>query len=191
MTNQRISSDPEAVIKREEKSEKGIPQRIRMHKSTVFFFLILLTTGILSCDEKRVFDEYESLNGWHKDSLVTFQISGVDTTKQYNLFINIRNDNQYRYSNLFLITKIQFPKGKVISDTLEYNMARPNGEWLGTGFGDIKESKLWFKEGVRFSENGDYQFIVQQAMRQNGEENGIERLEGITDVGFRIEKREE
>ena len=162
-----------------------------MHKGTVFFLLALLLMSIASCDEKRVFDEYQSLNGWHKDSLVNFKISAVDTTSRYNLFINIRNNNQYQYSNLFLITKIQFPKGKVISDTLEYNMAAPNGEWLGTGFGDVKESKLWFKEGVQFDEDGEYQFMVQQSMRKNGVENGIERLEGITDVGFRIEKIEE
>ena len=155
------------------------------------FFVLFLFCGVItlsSCDRKRVFDDYESLRGWHKDSLVSFELENIDSTKVYDLFINIRNNSEYRYSNLFLITEIRFPQGKVISDTLEYEMTRPNGEWLGTGFGDVKENKLWYKENVKFDESGKYEVTVQQAMRKNGEVEGIEVLDGITDVGFRIEK---
>ena len=67
-------------------------------------------------------------------------------------------------------------------------MARPDGEWLGTGFGDVKENKLWYKEHVRFKEPGEYRVNIRHAMRKNGEVNGIQNLDGITDVGFRIEK---
>lgn len=159
-----------------------------MHKALNQAILGLLLIFLVSCDENRVYDEYESVNSWHRDSLVSFQVKDVDTTQVYNLFINVRNDNQYQYSNLFLITEMHFPEGKVISDTLEYEMAKPDGEWLGTGFGDVKESKLWYKQNVRFDEAGDYEVDIQQAMRKNDEVNGIEELEGITDVGFRIEK---
>ena len=155
------------------------------------FFVLFLFCGVItlsSCDRKRVFDDYESLRGWHKDSLVSFELENIDSTKVYDLFINIRNNSEYRYSNLFLITEIRFPQGKVISDTLEYEMTRPNGEWLGTGFGDVKENKLWYKENVKFDESGKYEVTIQQAMRKNGEVEGIEVLDGITDVGFRIEK---
>ena len=155
------------------------------------FFVLFLFCGVItlsSCDRKRVFDDYESLRGWHKDSLVSFELENIDSTRVYDLFINIRNNSEYRYSNLFLITEIRFPQGKVISDTLEYEMTRPNGEWLGTGFGDVKENKLWYKENVKFDESGKYEVTIQQAMRKNGEVEGIEVLDGITDVGFRIEK---
>lgn len=151
-------------------------------------FLILTMVLFLSCDRNRVYDEYESLRGWHKDSIVNFELNNIDSTKVYDLFINLRNNNDYKYSNLFLITEIKFPQGKVISDTLEYEMTKPNGEWLGTGFGDVKENKLWYKENVRFEESGTYEVSIQQAMRKNGEVDGILELEGITDVGFRIEK---
>lgn len=152
------------------------------------FLLIVTIIFFSSCDRNRVFDEYESLNTWHKDSLVGFEFDNIDSTKVYDLFINIRNNNNYQYSNLFLITEIKFPQGKVISDTLEYEMTKPNGEWLGNGFGDVKESKLWYKEDVKFDESGQYKVTIQQAMRKNGEVDGIQELEGITDVGFRIEK---
>lgn len=153
------------------------------------FYVCSLIVIILfsSCDEKRVFDEYRSVNGWQKDSLISFKLNELDSTKVYDLFINIRNNSDYPYSNLFLITEIKFPEGKVVSDTLEYEMTKPNGEFLGEGYGDVKENKLWYKEKVKFEEPGNYQVTIQQAMRKNGEVEGIEELEGITDVGFRIE----
>ena len=150
-------------------------------------FLAVGLVSISSCDRNRVFDEYKSLSGWNKDSLVRFELENIDSSRVYDLFINIRNNSEYQYSNLFLITEIKFPQGKVISDTLEYEMTRPNGEWLGTGFGDVKENKLWYKENVKFDEAGKYKVTIQQAMRKNGEVDGIQELEGITDVGFRIE----
>ncbi len=152
---------------------------------------VLLLAGLLltSCDSKRVYDEYKSLpHGWNKDSIITFNLKNIDSLQTYNLFINLRNNNDFPYSNLYLITQMQFPQGKVVTDTLEYEMAAPNGKWLGTGSGDEKENKLWYKENVKFDESGSYQIKIQQAMRKNGAETGIENLKGITEVGFRIEK---
>jgi gliding motility-associated lipoprotein GldH len=155
-----------------------------------FFLLLGVFTffGLYSCDSDRVFDEYKSVSTWNKDSVVAFNVGELDSLATYDLFINIRNNSEYRYSNLFVITEIQFPYGKVLTDTLEYAMAAPDGTWLGTGFGDVKESKLWYKENVRFPEPGQYEVHIQQAMRKNGEVEGIENLEGITHVGFRIEQ---
>ncbi|SDR83531.1 gliding motility-associated lipoprotein GldH [Gillisia sp. Hel1_33_143] len=159
-----------------------------MHKLFLPVLLVFLGCLVLSCDSNRVYDEYQTIpSTWNKDSIVTFNLKTIDSVKPYNVFINIRNNSDFDYSNLFLIAQIKFPQGKVITDTLEYEMAAPNGEWLGTGFGDVKESKLWYKQNVIFEETGNYKFSLQQAMRKNGNVEGIENLEGITEVGFRIE----
>ena len=156
-----------------------------MYKAfSMLFFVALLA----SCDSERTFDEYRSLpDGWHKDSLVSFTFQNPDTLRAYDLFINIRNNNEYPFSNLYLITEMNFPNGKTIADTLEYEMAYPNGDWLGEGFTDVKESKLWYKENVRFNEVGAYTLYIRHAMRKNGAVDGMETLKGINDVGFRIE----
>jgi gliding motility-associated lipoprotein GldH len=157
--------------------------------SRSFLLILLLAFIFISCDSDRVFDDYKSITSqWNKDSILTFNIKNIDTLQSYNLFINVRNNNDFEYSNLFLISEIQFPQGKVITDTLEYEMAAPNGKWLGTGFGDVKENKLWYKEKVRFPESGKYKVSIKHAMRKNGSEQGIENLKGITEIGFRIEK---
>ncbi|GAA4280131.1 gliding motility lipoprotein GldH [Gaetbulibacter aestuarii] len=160
-----------------------------MRQINVLLWLLALGLLYVSCDSKSVYDVYKSVpNKWHKDSIVSFNITPPDSIKPYNLFINLRNTEAYKYSNLYLIVEMDFPHGKIIKDTLEYRMADPSGKLLGEGMTDIKENKLWYKEGVVFAESGDYTVKIQQAMRENGKVDGVEALEGITDVGFRIEK---
>lgn len=132
-----------------------------------------------------------SENEWKKTHEVDFQFSVLDTISKHNLFINIRNNKEYAYSNLFLITRLEFPNGQKVVDTLEYKMADVTGRFLGAGLSDIKESKLFYKENKVFPVSGNYTFSIAQAMRKNGETEGVEALEGITDVGFRIEKSKE
>ncbi|MBB4118362.1 gliding motility-associated lipoprotein GldH [Mesonia hippocampi] len=155
-----------------------------MHKYLVFF----ISLALFSCDSKQVYDQYQSLSGyWSKNNTISFTIKEIDTTKKYNLFINVRNNNNYPYQNLFLITNMNFPKGKTITDTLEYEMANPDGSLKGSGFGKLKENKLWYKENISFPEKGEYTFSIRQAMRNREDQNAIDSLAGIIDIGFRIE----
>ena len=158
-----------------------MPNRIALLYCCLFLTL-------LSCDSSQVFDTYQSVpNQWHKDQVITFNVTPPDSINPYNLFVNLRNNNEYRYSNLHLIVEMDYPNGKVIVDTLEYEMTYPDGSFLGTGFSDLKENKLWFKENLVFEESGTYEIKIQHAMRQNGHVAGVENLEGITDIGFRVE----
>ncbi len=83
---------------------------------------------------------------------------------------------------------MNFPHGKTVTDTLEYRMANPDGTWLGEGIGSIKENKFWYKEDVSFFEDGVYTISIAQAVRNNGEVDGVTNLAGITDVGFSLEE---
>ena len=151
--------------------------------------LLLVVILFSSCDKKRVFDEYKSVgSAWHKDSIVTFDLPELDSTKRYNLFVNLRANNNYQYNNLFLIVALELPNGFTKVDTLEYQMADSDGTLLGNGFSDIKESKLFYKENVRFKSK--YKVYIKQAVRENGKVPGVTALDGITEVGFRIEKKE-
>ncbi|GAA4802827.1 gliding motility lipoprotein GldH [Litoribaculum gwangyangense] len=163
-----------------------------MVRSNVVLFLFIVSfIGLESCDSNRVYDTYQSVpNKWHKDSVVSFKVNPPDSTNAYNLFVNLRNTNAYKYNNLFLIVEMAYPHGKTIKDTLEYRMAEPSGKLLGTGYTDVKENKLWYKgheSSFVFNEAGTYTVNIQHAMRENGKVNGVVELEGITDVGFRVE----
>ena len=117
-----------------------------MSRNNVLLLFLIFSIVLVSCDSNRVFDEYKSVpNKWHKDSIISFYFTPPDSTENYNLFVNLRNTNTYKYNNLFLIVEMVYPHGKTIKDTLEYRMADPTGKLLGTGLTDVKENKLWYK----------------------------------------------
>lgn len=157
-------------------------------RSRIVFFSFFLAC-LVSCDSISVFDEYQSVpDSWNKNEVISFNVKAPDSINAYNLFVNLRNTNDYKYSNLFLIVEMNYPHGKTEVDTLEYKMTEPNGEFKGTGLTSVKENKLWYKEAMIFNEDGEYKVNIQHAMRINGSVKGIEELEGVTDIGFRVEK---
>lgn len=158
-------------------------------RSIVIILLTCLT--LTSCDQNLVDSQSVSFNDaqWDLLQAPVFTIQPVDTLNSYDIFINMRNDNEYAYSNLYLISEMKFPQGKIVTDTLEYEMATPQGAFIGKGRGGVYENKLWYKEGVRFRESGDYLLTLRHAMRKNGSVDGIARLEGVLDIGYSIEKQ--
>lgn len=152
----------------------------------LLFFVMLFS----SCDEKRFYDEYVSLEGkWTKKDQIEFSFEQKDTINLYNMFVTVRNNNEYPFNNLFLIVKVSQPDNFVKVDTLEYLMANADGTLLGEGITDTKHNKLWFKENFKFPKSGEYSVSITQANRETGKVKGVEELEGITEVGFRIEKK--
>ena len=146
-------------------------------------FMGAVLVAITGCDENRVFEEYKSIpeSTWNKDSLVRFDVHIDNTSQNNNLYIDVRNELTYSYSNLWLFVEIVQPNGKAVKDTVEITLALPSGEWLGKGFGGLKTYQALFRRNVYFPEAGDYKINIQQGMRE-------ENLKGISDIGFRVEK---
>ena len=150
-----------------------------------FIYTLIISTliGITSCDRKRVFESYYELDkkGWNKDSVVVFNVNLTDTVRNNNLYIDIRNKGTYPYSNIYLFLTIGSPDGVFRTDTVELTLAEPSGRWKGSGIGGLHDNKILYKSSVYFPHKGDYKFMIKQGMRDNV-------LEGIRDVGIRIEK---
>lgn len=147
--------------------------------------IIIFTFTIFSCNNKIVSEDYQVLKNseWPQDSILVFGINITDSTKIYNLSLNVRNEGKYPYSNLWLFISIDPPKGKELKDTLELTLATPDGRWLGSGLGYFYEKKYPYKQNIFFPEKGNYTINVRQGMRT---ENGI--LKGIHDFGICLEK---
>jgi len=165
-----------------------LTRRKSYSRNILLIFGVTLT--MVSCYDKVLFDEYRSMEDdqWHKDSIINFTFNNLDTINKNNIYINLRNNKDYEFSNLFLIVGIRFPNNYQIVDTLEYEMTSLNGNFLGTGITDIKENKLEYKTNVAFPFKGDYRIRVQHAMRKSRKVDGLIFLNGITDVGLQIEK---
>lgn len=155
-----------------------------MKVPTQIALLALLLWVFSACDQNRVFDEYKSTGnlGWHKDSVMVFEFTVSDTLQNHNLYINVRNDVKYDFSNLWLFLEISQPNGTTRSDTFQIVLAEPSGKWLGKGFGGVKTRETVYKRSVYFPASGKYSLTVQHGMR-------APVLTGIADVGLRVEKQ--
>jgi gliding motility-associated lipoprotein GldH len=160
-----------------------------IRKSKPLFFVSVLFL-MLSCNDHSEFNQYRSIenSSWKSGDKITFNFEVKDTILAKSLFINIRNNNEYEFSNLYVITTLKFPNNSLVTDTLQYEMANASGKFLGNGFSEIKENKLFYKERKVFPIPGKYVFKIRHAMRKNGALNAVESLIGVQDVGFSIEK---
>ncbi len=149
------------------------------------FIVAISLISFFACDRKMVFEDYRSLPElkWAVDSTVTFAFNISDTTINHNLYFNIRNSVDYEYSNLWLFVCILPPDSEAMKDTIEFTLANPLGKWFGKGHGKFRDIQYMYRRNVFFPDTGLYQFQIKQGMRE-------QVLEGIRDIGLRVEKVE-
>lgn len=147
------------------------------------FIILASFVLLLSCDNNVVYTDSATIPGktWDLMNILSFRVQVEDTLSSNNVTFTIRSGSAYPYRNLYLFVKTTAPDGKAITDTLEYYLADEKGKWYGKGFGDVHELNLPYKSNVFFPRKGIYQLNIQHGMRK-------EKLDGIYDLGVRIEK---
>ena len=154
-----------------------------------FVILLVISLSFTNCEQKKGYSAYQSIGEEGLGtSPIIFEIpENVLDTLRKNIFLRLRNNNNYQYSNIFLIVSLTAGEEQITNDTLEYLMASQEGKWLGEGFLEVKESKLWWKESVIFPEERPIKINISQAVRNNNVKSGVENLKGIVSVGISIE----
>lgn len=103
-----------------------------------------------------------------------------DNTKPYNIYFKLRHTADYKYSNIFILS--HFKEGKnTITKRYQYKLAKNDGEWLGSGSGNIFSYVLPMQTNYRFSKNGKFSIEIEQNMRDNP-------LVEVVDLGILVEE---
>ena len=159
---------------------------MKIHKKLLVFGILFC---VISCSHDKGISLYKEIaKEGLSSSPVTFQVSEEAMhPNRKNVFIRIQNDDSYPFTNIFLIATLTAGNKQIVKDTLEFAMAAPDGTWLGMGFNEVKESKLWWKEGVLFPMERPVKIEISQAMRNNGKADGVAKLKGIISLGILIE----
>lgn len=152
---------------------------MRMSRICAVLFLIIF---LISCKSDDSEIHMKSVNGaWKMNAEQKFLININDAQNAKNIIFVVRNNNDYPYSNIrFIVNFKDIKNKKTQTDTLNYTLARPNGEWMGTGYGSTKEILFQYISGYKFPKNGDYEIGIKQAMRNA-------TLPGIEDIGIKIQ----
>lgn len=145
--------------------------------------LVCIIFVINSCNQNNYYEEIVPLNDhWSKNEIKTFELPVKEKGASFDLFFVLRNNNKYEYSNIYLFAELISPKGEKLKDTLEYQLAYPNGKWIGSGMSNVKQNTLIYKEKLATQDTGIYRVNVVQAMRKND-------LKGLEDISLLVEKR--
>jgi gliding motility-associated lipoprotein GldH len=155
-----------------------------------FFRFLTLIVGlsvslfVISCTDNAAFDDNKDIDpkGWSFHDKPKFDVK-IEFPGVYNVFINLRHTDDYRYSNIFLLMYVTAPGQKEAEKRrVEVKLAEHDGHWLGNGSGNLYSRKVFVTDKIDFTKPGVYHFELEQNMRD-------EPLPEIADVGIRIEKK--
>ncbi|MDB5121383.1 MAG: gldH [Sphingobacteriales bacterium] len=152
-------------------------------KKLIFIFLSVALTGFSACkDQNTLIDTNQEIQKrtWSYIDKIKVPVSIPDSSKAYNIYLNLRISGDYKYSNIFILVHQISPDGKTITEREEIKLALPDGEWLGKGSGNLYSYQVLIKNKYHFAKKGNYQFQLEQNMRDNP-------LREVTDAGLRVE----
>lgn len=149
-----------------------------------FFILLFILIGHTSCDHKEIYYHFDEIKSgkWNMYDTLSFTIDSAcfEINKPYNIDIEISNNINYPYQNLWLFVEDNINNNNTFSRKSEqYLITDERGKWLGSGFGMLYQSSFPFKSNIQFDEKKNYTIKVVHGMRD-------EVLDGIEKVGIKI-----
>lgn len=145
--------------------------------------LFLFVATVTACSENFVFSAEQSVPAaeWKYADTLGFSIPIADTTKRYNLYLDIQHTASYAYQNIYLNVTTQYPSGKVVSELLPIDFADKTGHWFGDCDMDKCELRVNIQRNAFFNEMGTHRIIFEQYLRENP-------LSGIQSLALRMEE---
>jgi gliding motility-associated lipoprotein GldH len=139
------------------------------------FFLML---G--GCDTNNIVDTYVSMpnRNWNYANKVKAVVAIKDSSKPYDIYFKLRHTADYRYSNIFILLHIKDGKEKR-TKRYEYTLAQADGQWNGSGSGNLYTYTLPLLTNHKFPAPGNYELEIEQNMRDNP-------LAEISDAGIKV-----
>jgi len=145
----------------------------------------LLFFILISCDSNRVYEDNVDFNdrAWKINEPAKFDFQISDTTKKYNLLIDIRNSLDYPYARLFVNYELKKDTMLLSKDMLSFFLFdQKTGKPFGnSGLGDVYDHQFSVLKNYHFKKAGTYQMNFQQFMR-------MDTIPGVLAIGLRVEE---
>lgn len=146
-------------------------------------FLALLS--LVSCDKGLIYSHNEVISEgvWTYEEVLEYDLMAEDTTKYFELFLDVKHSADFSYENFYTKISTVFPDGKKLFDVVSIQLADNMGSWNGDCSSKTCLSSLLLQEGFRFKQAGAHQIVLENYSREN--------LEGIEAIELRLYSIEE
>ncbi|MCB0631119.1 MAG: gliding motility lipoprotein GldH [Lewinella sp.] len=150
--------------------------------------ILLLFFGTLifsACGPDYLYEhDYEIPGGeWTYADRLEFPFEIDDTSRIYNLWLEIGFNTDYKYQNLYTRVHTRFPSGETLEEPLSIELADKLGRWYGDCNNSYCTLRVPIQQGAFFNQPGAYQITLEQFMRQDP-------VRGIRNIGFQVERTE-
>jgi gliding motility-associated lipoprotein GldH len=131
------------------------------------FLISIICIGFASCGPKKIFSEEHEIENqlWNKNNSISYTFDVRDTIKQYDFWLNVKSNSDFKYQNVYVIIETVFPKGNRTEDQVSLELNKPNGEPHGSCNGDRCETPILLLEKVKFPNLGNYTINIKQYSR--------------------------
>lgn len=164
-------------------TETGKENHRNKMRSKLFIGFLVVFAFLSSCDEGVVYYRFHSIknSNWNQ-ATADFLIDSltVDPDKRYDIVLEIVNNNQYLYQNIWLLVQQNITDTTFVSDTVEITLADSHGKWLGKGSAGLYQLSVPYKASVALDSTRAYLVRIRQVMKDNP-------IKGIEKVGVLIQ----
>lgn len=154
-----------------------------MKNTKILTIVPFIAVVLCGCNNNSLYNKQLTVdkNGWNLAENLRYDVDIDDTLTPFDFYIDIRNNRDYAYSNLFLFITTTFPDKVVRCDTLECPLADTYGKWYGKTSGKHIDGRYLLHKNVIFPIKGTYTFQISHGMRDT-------LLHGVKNVGLHAER---
>lgn len=153
-----------------------------LNKKQAYLLVFLFVTTIFWGCTSSVIDSNVKVpeRKWTYRNHIVNAFEIKDNSKPYNIYFKLRHTADYKYSNIYILA--HFKDGKnIVTKRYQYKLAKNDGEWLGSGSGNIFTYTLPMQTNYHFHRNGKFSIEIEQNMRDNP-------LPEVVDLGILVEE---
>ncbi|MEM6316469.1 MAG: gliding motility lipoprotein GldH [Bacteroidota bacterium] len=153
-----------------------------MSKFFLFALYWCLLSFLVSCDDAYVFEKsYQIENSaWRYANKLDYTFEIGDTTKVYNLLLEVDHSVEYAYQNCYFKIYTTFPSGEQTEQVLSVDFADDIGRWQGDCGGENCTVVVDLQKKAFFNALGKHTITLEQHMRKDP-------LDGIASLAIKLE----
>lgn len=151
-------------------------------KNKIILLLIMLM-GLYSCGKQTVFEKYEKFenNTWNKSKILSFDVPIDNINKSYDVYVVVKNTDNYTYNNLYIGVYINTPAGDTRFKDYYIDLRNEDRSFTGKLINSLWETKVKIMEKATFTKAGIHKFEIYNFMQYVS-------LSDINEIGLVVEK---
>ncbi len=118
---------------------------------------------------------------WRHNQVFGNSFTISDSTKRYDIFLDIEHSTTFEYQNIYTTIGTMFPDKKVTEQVIPINFADKLGKWYGKCQSKTCQLRVVLQHDIRFRPIGEYEINI-------GQHSRIDSLQGINSLSFVLQE---